>query len=150
MESKRFDTLAKTLAQAGTRRRLVRLLAVLPLAGAVGHLVGDERAHGEAPARGRAVAGDPLAQAQDAQCEAVRRRQGQPDGQAQRLQAQVPRQDLRRQMRHGAQYLRQAGRLWSVPLRSALSALPDLQPHHAAVRGRDRRHRVHGGGVWQL
>jgi hypothetical protein len=46
MDSGRFDRVAKTLAQAGTRRGVVRLLAVLPVAGALSALLGDDTAAG--------------------------------------------------------------------------------------------------------
>ena len=46
MDSKQFDRVARTLAQAGTRRGVVRLLAVLPVAGALGTLRGDDTAAG--------------------------------------------------------------------------------------------------------
>jgi hypothetical protein len=41
MDPVRFDTLVKSLSTTGTRRTLVRLLAALPLAGAVAVLRGD-------------------------------------------------------------------------------------------------------------
>jgi hypothetical protein len=44
MDTERFDRVTKTLAQAGTRRSLVRLLAVLPVGGALGTLLGDDTA----------------------------------------------------------------------------------------------------------
>jgi hypothetical protein len=47
MDSTQFDTLVKSLAWAGTRRGLVRLVAALPLVGAVGSLLGEEHAHGQ-------------------------------------------------------------------------------------------------------
>jgi hypothetical protein len=47
MDSNRFDTLAKSLSGSGTRRGLVRLVTALPLAGALGRLLGEERALGQ-------------------------------------------------------------------------------------------------------
>jgi hypothetical protein len=47
MDPTRFDTLTKSLCCPGTRRGLVRLVAALPLAGALGGLLGEERADGQ-------------------------------------------------------------------------------------------------------
>jgi hypothetical protein len=47
MDGSRFDTLARVLAPAGTRRRLVTLLAVLPLGGVLA--VGGEESAAERP-----------------------------------------------------------------------------------------------------
>lgn len=42
MDSERFDRVAKTLALAGTRRGVVRLLAVLPFAGVLAERLGED------------------------------------------------------------------------------------------------------------
>ena len=42
MDSERFDRVAKTLAQTGTRRGVVRLLAVLPVAGVLADRLAED------------------------------------------------------------------------------------------------------------
>jgi hypothetical protein len=44
MDESRFDTLARAIATSGTRRRLVTLLAALPLGAALATLSEDEAA----------------------------------------------------------------------------------------------------------
>ena len=52
MDPRRFDTLAKSLSGTNTRRRLMGLVAALPLAGALGGLLGEEGVDGQGSGAG--------------------------------------------------------------------------------------------------